>query len=205
MHLPGFTSKHTATVNAPARLNRAKSAHVKMVRFSRDYEFFPSIALEDYSRDEKYACWWTREEDANRKVSIISCVRKELGKQANTPSPAAVTVLVDMQEDAQRLTANGTAIRSSPLKCFRKWMAKSGNLRGLEKIISREAGRCLVWPSYQRQDEAAEIRSLVFQIQSSLSNSHDATASVYKSQSRAGCLFAHQVALADALQASKNM
>jgi hypothetical protein len=171
---------------------------VKRICFSKKVMIVPTVSRKDYTEEEKSACWWSQDEATERQLSVSSLVRRRLSKCMNSSALTPVSLLADMQDDVQR----SREIKSSHEKhinSFWMWSVMSDKLRGLEKAISKKAIGCGLWTSFQRADEAADIRCLVLQIQASLPNSEDAIASMYHSQSRAACMYARQLGMADSV------
>jgi hypothetical protein len=188
------------TLTFPIDLESQKPGKQKRINSKRRLTFAPEIvqvvgkgiSLEDYSREELDASWWSVEElrDIFDDARFILQAVSECG-------PTKIDLLDVSYKRAQRfskrLTGKGMdALLRDPSECtteLESWTARGAGCRGLEKYSSR----------FQRAQRIAGsqkmLASLLETRQAGVSD--DEIAEIYAEQSRASLIFARLMGEAD--------
>jgi hypothetical protein len=155
---------------------------------------FYIISRAEYTEEEKELCWWTNSDRScckrTAKHSILSAIY--------APDSNIVNDLCNMQELSRQNSLQSTM----SLSTFVDWATSSQAmaLRGLEKQSSQLAivsNRCQ-WSSYHRIMENKTCRDLVLRMQHAGCDAAE-IAIVYAAQCQVTLMYAHCMALADAI------
>jgi hypothetical protein len=150
------------------------------------------ISLEDYSREELAACWWSVEE-----LSDIFDEAKFILRAISDCAPRKIDLLdvsyKRSQIFAKRLNDKGMdALLRDPSDCtteLESWTTRGAGCRGLEKYCSPFQRAQRISGSQKMQSSLLEVR------QAGVSD--DEIAAIYAEQSRASLIFARLMGEAD--------
>jgi hypothetical protein len=191
------------TSNAPAfpiDLESQRPGKHKRINSKRRLTFAPQIAevvgrgisLEDYSREELAASWWSVEE-LKDVFNDAKFILRALSECAPTKKDLLDVSYKRAQGFAKRLSDKGMdALLRDPSDCttgLESWTAREAGCRGLEKYVSR-------FQRAQRISGAQKMVAILLEARQA-GVSDNEIADIYAEQSKASLLFARFMGEAD--------